>query len=191
MGSIALDRTDVIVGVDTQKYEHVAVVIDGLGGRLGELYVAASPGGYAELLDWARALGSVYALGVEGTGSYGLGLARFLRRHAQTVIEVSRPPRAGERRLDGKSDPLDAENAARQVLAGRAVSRTETGRWRGRGDPTDPDRTQHGGEGPTARRSSLSSQRWSPPPTSCVTSWNRRATSSSCAPVPRSTARAT
>lgn len=122
MASIALDRTDVIVGVDTHKHEHVAVAIDGLGGRLGELYIAASPGGYAELLDWARALGPVYAFGVEGTGSYGLGLARFLRRHAQSVIEVSRPPRAGERRLDGKSDPLDAENAARQVLAGRAAS---------------------------------------------------------------------
>ena len=56
------------------------------------------------------------------SGSYGIGVARFLRRHAVKVVEVSRPPRAGERRLDGKSDPIDAENAARQVLAGRAVT---------------------------------------------------------------------
>jgi transposase len=122
MASIALDRTDVIVGVDTHKHEHVAVAIDGLGGRLGELYLPATNVGYAELLAWARSLGAVHAFGVEGTGSYGIGLARFLRRHAEKVIEVSRPPRAGERRLDGKSDPIDAENAARQVLAGRAVS---------------------------------------------------------------------
>jgi transposase len=122
MASIALDRNNVIVGVDTHKHDHVAVAIDGLGGRLGEFYIAATAGGCKQLLDWARALGIVHGFGVEGTGSYGIGLARFLRRHGETVIEVSRPPRAGERRLDGKSDPIDAENAARQVLAGRAVS---------------------------------------------------------------------
>jgi transposase len=122
MASIALDRNDVIVGVDTHKHEHVAVAIDGLGGRLGELYMAANAGGCEQLLNWARTFGAVHGFGVEGTGSYGIGLARFLRRHGETVIEVSRPPRAGERRLDGKSDPIDAENAARQVLAGRATS---------------------------------------------------------------------
>jgi transposase len=120
MASIALDRTDVIVGVDTHKHQHVAVAIDGLGGRLGELYVAATNAGDGELLAWARSLGKPHAFGVEGTGSYGIGLARFLRRQGQAVIEVARPPRAGERRLDGKSDPIDAEHAAREVLAGRA-----------------------------------------------------------------------
>ncbi len=122
MSSIALARSDVIVGVDTHKHEHVAVVIDGLGGRLGELYITVNNDGHAELLAWARSFGRVHAFGVEGTGSYGIGVARFLRRHAVKVVEVSRPPRAGERRLDGKSDPIDAENAARQVLAGRAVA---------------------------------------------------------------------
>ncbi len=122
MSSIALERTDVIVGVDTHKDEHVAVVVDGLGGRLGEYYLSVTNSGYAELLAWAKTLGRVHAFGVEGTGSYGMGLARFLRRHAQTVIEVSRPPRAGQRRLDGKSDPIDAEHAARQVLAGQATA---------------------------------------------------------------------
>jgi len=122
MSSIALERTDVIVGVDTHKDEHVAVVIDGLGGRLGEFYLSTTNSGYTELLAWAKSFGRVHAFGVEGTGSYGMGLARFLRRCAQTVIEVSRPPRAGHRRRDGKSDPIDAEHAARQVLAGQATA---------------------------------------------------------------------
>jgi transposase len=122
MSSIALTRSDVIVGVDTHKHEHVAVVIDGLGGRLAELYVPVNNDGYHRLLEWAASFGTVYAFGVEGTGSYGLGLARFCRRNTVKVIEVSRPPRAGERRIDGKSDPIDAEHAARQVLAGEAAA---------------------------------------------------------------------
>jgi len=120
MASIALDRSDVIVGVDTHKHQHVAVIIDGIGGCLGELAVPATNAGYSELLAWAASFGKIHAFGVEGTGSYGIGLARFLRRHAHKVIEVSRPPRAGERRLAGKSDPIDAEHAAREVLAGKA-----------------------------------------------------------------------
>jgi transposase len=118
MPSIALERSDVIVGVDTHKDEHVAVAIDGLGGTLGDpLFVAASPDGYAELLAWADSLGKIYAFGVEGCGSYGCGLARFLRRQDQKVNEVARPRRA-DRRLSGKSDALDAEHAARAVLSG-------------------------------------------------------------------------
>src|SRR6185437_2922719 len=121
MTSIALERSDVIVGVDTHKDQHVAVAINGLGARLGELFIAATSPGYAELLAWARGLGRVHAFGVEGCGSYGIGLARFLRRHGHAPIEVSRPPRAGERRLSGKSDTIDAEHAARSVLAGTAT----------------------------------------------------------------------
>jgi Transposase len=105
MDSIALGRGDVVVGVDTHKDEHVAVALDGLGGRLGDLPIAANGDGYRQLFDWAATLGRVHAFGVEGTGSYGVGLARFLRRHDVRVIEVSRPPRAGERRLAGKSAP--------------------------------------------------------------------------------------
>jgi transposase len=122
MTSIALGRGDVVVGVDTHKDEHVAVALDGLGGRLGELAIVANPDGYAELVAWADQLGAVAVFGVEGTGSYGSGLARFLRRHARRVIEVSRPPRKGERRLSGKSDTIDAEHAAREVLAGKATA---------------------------------------------------------------------
>ncbi len=126
MTSIALARTDVIVGVDTHKDQHVAVTLDGLGGRLAELFVAATNDGYAELLCWADTQGRVAAFGVEGTGSYGIGLARFLRRHGHTVFEVSRPPRKAERRLAGKSDTIDAEHAARQVLAGTATAVPKT-----------------------------------------------------------------
>jgi transposase len=61
--------------------------------------------------------GRLVGFGLEGTGSYGIGLARYLRRHGQTVHEVHRPPLRGERRMSGKSDSIDAEYAARQVLA--------------------------------------------------------------------------
>src|SRR5262245_37519390 len=118
MGSIALERGDVIVGVDTHKRQHQAVVIDGLGGRLGDVVVAATPAGFAQLVAWAGSWGRVHGYGVEGTASYGAGLARFLRRQGAAVVEVSRPPRAAQRRRDGKSDPIDAEHAARVVLAG-------------------------------------------------------------------------
>ena len=122
MSSIALDRSDVIVGVDTHKDQHVAVAIDGLGGRLGDYGLSADPDGYEQLVVWAGDLGTVVRFGVEGTGSYGSGLARFLRRNGHIVIEVSRPPRKGERRLSGKSDTIDAEHAAREVLSGNATA---------------------------------------------------------------------
>ncbi len=122
MASIALERSDVIVGVDTHKREHVAVALDGLGGRLGELTVPTNNEGYEQVAAWASEFGPIHSYGVEGTGSYGMGLARFLRRHGELVIEVTRPPRRGERRASGKSDPIDAEHAARQVLSGLATA---------------------------------------------------------------------
>lgn len=126
MTSMHLRRDDVVVGVDTHKDEHAAVVLDGLGGKLDEFFVPATNAGYGQLLE--RTLGHVgpagrlQALGVEGTGSYGVGLARLARRQGHTVREVTRPPRKGERRLSGKSDVIDAEHAARQVLAGLATA---------------------------------------------------------------------
>ena len=64
-------------------------------------------------------LGRVVSFGVEGTGSYGAGLASFLRRAGHRVVELNRGDRR-ERRANGKSDSLDAEAAARCVLAGKA-----------------------------------------------------------------------
>jgi len=123
MPSIALTRDDVIVGVDTHKDLHVAVTIDGLGGLVDQpRSFPANPEGYAELLAWAETLGRIHAFGVEGCGSYGVGLARYLRRHDKKVAEVARPPRKGQRRLIGKSDPIDAEHAARTVLSGAGTA---------------------------------------------------------------------
>ena len=110
----------VIVGVDTHKDTHVAAARDQLGRRLGTTQVPTSSAGYAQLLSWAHALGEVVAWGVEGTGSYGAGLARFLAAQGQRVVEVNRPDRQARRRR-GKSDAVDADAAARAVQAGEAT----------------------------------------------------------------------
>lgn len=107
----------VIVGVDTHMDVHVAVAIDGLGARLGELRLPATLAGYRRLEQWAGGLGPVETFAVEGTGSYGAGLARFLAAGGHRAVEVNRPDRATRRRL-GKSDPIDAEMAARSALSG-------------------------------------------------------------------------
>jgi transposase len=127
---MTLRADDVVVGVDTHKDEHAAVVLDGLGRRLVEQFVPATAEGFAHLLTVACGhvgpQGRLIAFGVEGTGSYGIGLARFLRRQGHRVHEVNRPPRKGERRLTGKSDLLDAEHAARQVLSGAQLATPKT-----------------------------------------------------------------
>ena len=127
MESIVVDREQIVVGVDTHKWEHVAVAVNGLGHRIGELTIPATPAGYQAMLDWVESVGPVVSFGIEGTGSYGSGLTRFLRRMGQQIVEVSRPPRKGERRLSGKSDPIDAEHAARAVLAGKATATPKLG----------------------------------------------------------------
>ncbi len=116
---------NVIVGVDTHKHIHVAVALSRAGEHLGDLTVSVDPGGYAQLLAWAQAFGAVWCFGVEGCGSYGQGLVGFLRRHDQRVVEAGRPDRR-DRRERGKSDPIDAENAARAVLAGTATGVPKT-----------------------------------------------------------------
>ncbi len=125
MHTAAPDVT-VTIGVDTHKDLHVAVALDALGRRLGELVVPATAAGYQQLHRWATDQGQVDAFGVEGTGSYGAGLARHLRRTGSRVIEVNRPDRASRHRK-GKSDPLDAEAAARAVLAGTATATPKDG----------------------------------------------------------------
>ena len=111
----------IIVGVDTHKYVHVAVAIDLLGTRLASCSASADRAGYGELVAWARRLGPIGAFGIEGTGSYGVGLASYVRRQALRVVEVSHCDRR-KRRNNGKSDTLDAETAARSVLAGIATA---------------------------------------------------------------------
>ena len=116
----------VIIGVDTHKDQHVAVAIDGRGVRLDEKHVPVATCGYEELERWSCDLGRVHAFGVEGTGSYGAGLARFLTCRGYTVIEVNRPDRSVRYRK-GKSDTTDAEMAARSVLAGVADATPKSG----------------------------------------------------------------
>jgi transposase len=117
-------RRRVIVGVDTHKYVHVAVALDANGGVIGTRPFPADAGGYTQHIDWAVELGKQIVFAVEGTGSYGAGLAGAIRRHVG-VIEVVRTDRR-DRRLRGERDTLDAENAARAVLAGHATAVPKT-----------------------------------------------------------------
>jgi len=111
----------VIVGVDTHKHVHVAVAINLLGTRLGTLSVSADRVGHAELVEWACTFGTLETFGIEGTGSYGVGLASFVLRQAVRVVEVNHCDRR-KRRNNGKSDTIDAETAARSVLSGIATA---------------------------------------------------------------------
>jgi transposase len=113
-------------GVDTHLEVHVAAAVDGNGGLLEVESFPVSEVGYAELLDWLAGFGEVTRVGVEGTGSYGAGLARFLRASEIEVIEVDRPNRQARHR-HGKSDPLDAVAAARAALSGSAAGRAKHG----------------------------------------------------------------
>jgi transposase len=120
-GSMAQPDHGVTIGIDTHGDAHVAAAFTSdLGRPLGHLTIATTPAGYRKLLEWARGLGSNPRFGVEGTGSYGAGLARFLIAASCTVIEVNRPNRQ-TRYARGKSDPVDAEAAARAVLSGEAT----------------------------------------------------------------------
>jgi transposase len=119
--STMTDRGRVVTGgVDTHKDRHVAAVIDEVGRVLGSEAFAVTAPGYRALLAWMRSYGPVVKVGVEGTGSYGAGLARYLAGEGVTVTEVIRPNRQTRRRR-GKSDPTDAEAAARAALNGEAA----------------------------------------------------------------------
>jgi hypothetical protein len=107
----------VTVGVDTHLDQHVAAVVDQTGRLLDTQAFAASTRGSVALVTWAERFGPVEHIGVEGTGTYGAGLARFVRAYGLQVVEVNRPDRSTRRR-HGKSDPIDAQAAARATLAG-------------------------------------------------------------------------
>jgi transposase len=121
MRCIPTDAAGITLGVDTHKDIHVALALDGLGRRLGTLSIPTTPAGYEELVDWANGFGPLEGVGIEGTGSFGAGLTRFLQAEGTKVFEVVRPKRREQYR-SGKSDPIDAELAARAVLAGTATT---------------------------------------------------------------------
>ena len=109
----------VVGGVDTHADTHVAAAVDGNGGLLGIESFLATESGFGELLGWLTGFGEVTRVGVEGTGSWGVGLTRFLTDQKIVVVEVDRPNRQTRRR-EGKSDPTDAVSAARAALSGVA-----------------------------------------------------------------------
>jgi transposase len=131
IGAERPDTTEVetILGVDTHLDFHVGVAVDHLGRRLGEASVPTTVKGYERLLRWAERFGPVKRAGVEGTSSYGAGLARHLGAKGIEVLEVERPKhrRRSSRRNLQKSDPSDAEAAARAVLAGEASGEPKSG----------------------------------------------------------------
>ena len=110
---------NVVGGVDTHADSHVAAAIDSNGGLLGVEPFPADAAGYEGLLGWLASFGPVHKVGVEGTGSWGVGLTRFLHNHDVEVVEVDRPNRQVRRKV-GKSDPTDAVAAARAALSGQA-----------------------------------------------------------------------
>lgn len=115
----------IAVGVDTDKHEHLARAIDGLGQVLGALTITTSLRGYGELVGWLRTLGEGVVVGIEGAGSYGAGLCEYLLAEGFDVVEVERPRREDRRR--GKSDEIDALLAAKKVLAADGLSTPRAG----------------------------------------------------------------
>jgi transposase len=113
-------------GVDTHGDVHVAAAVDAVGRILGGESFPVSPAGYRALLRWLRRHGRLVRVGVEGTGAYGAGLARYLAGEGVVVIEVNRPDRQ-RRRRHGKTDTVDAEAAARAALNGDASGAPKSG----------------------------------------------------------------
>lgn len=114
-------QSEVIIGVDAHKNTHHAVVITATGQRLSDQEFPVTTRGYGDLFAWATSHGSISAVGVESTGSYAAGLTRFLIDHGVKVLEIN-TPHAHTRARVGKDDAIDAEAAARKVLAGEATT---------------------------------------------------------------------
>ncbi|STX04975.1 IS110 family transposase [Kocuria rosea] len=106
---------EVVAGVDTHADTHHVAVLSVTGARLGDLQVPATSRGYEQLLVFIRSFGTTRLVGIEGTSSYGAGLARYLIAQRVEIREIVRPRRAHRRH--GKSDPIDAYAAAAQALA--------------------------------------------------------------------------
>ena len=88
----------IVLGVDTHGDVHVAAVITTVGTHVADAAFATTAAGYRRLLSWACRFGVLHRAGIEGTGCYGMALARYLRRQGLAVIEVNRPDRAARRR---------------------------------------------------------------------------------------------
>jgi transposase len=126
MAMTIVETRAVTGGVDTHLDVHVAAALNSIGGLLGVESFPTTASGYSKLLGWLAGFGPVERVGIEGTGSYGAGLARHLHAAGVAVVEVNRSDRQA-RRQQGKSDPLDAVSAARAAQSGKATG-TSKGR---------------------------------------------------------------
>ena len=126
MSSMTNQAGVVVGGVDTHSQTHHVAVIDYLGREMGDREFPATTAGYEALAGWLRGFGELARVGVEGTSSYGAGLARHLRQAGVSVVEVNRPDRRA-RRAHGKSDPIDAYAAARAALTATRTTVPKTG----------------------------------------------------------------
>ena len=125
--SMLAELVEVVIGVDTHSQTHTAAVLDArTGGVLARATVPADPDGYAELVVLAERHAGLRAWAMEGTGGYGAGLARHLADAGELVVELDRPKRPA-RRAGAKSDPIDAERAARDALARTRLAQPKTG----------------------------------------------------------------
>ncbi len=115
----------IAVGIDTHAEVNVAAVIDQVGRELGHASFDTTPAGHRRLEAWARSMGHIEIVGIEGTGVYGAGICAQLTGAGLVVVEVDRPDRRS-RRFEGKSDPIDAYAAARAALSGRACGTPKT-----------------------------------------------------------------
>lgn len=125
MTSMTQTAPMVIGGVDTHGDTHHGAVVDQVGRHLADAQVPATAAGYRALLAWLSSHGQLARVGVEGTGAYGAGLARYLHQQQVEVVEVDRPDRK-TRRAKGKSDPIDAYAAATAALNGTATGTPKT-----------------------------------------------------------------
>jgi transposase len=116
----------IVGGVDTHRDVNVAAVVDMNGGLLGVESFPTTGEGHRSLWAWMAGFGLIERVGVEGTGAYGAGIARHLSTASVMVIEVDRPNRQ-QRRRHGKSDQLDAIEAARAALSGRCQGLAKSG----------------------------------------------------------------
>ena len=132
--TIVEERTAITGGVGTHSEVHVAAALDPVGGLLGTREFPATAAGYASLLGWLGKFGDVALVGVEGTGSYGAGLARYLARRGVRVVEVDQADRAGRHR-NGKSDPLERGQRRPRRLVRAGSRRAQGPRRGGGGDP--------------------------------------------------------
>ena len=145
--TIQPDARKVIVGGDTHKHVHVAVAIDTRGGRLDDRSCAAASDGYHQLITWAERHGRIAAFGIEGTGSYGAGLARAVRQAGHQVLEVTRrrPAHTSNRR---EVRPRGCRDR-RAVGPGGPIDRHPEDRGRsGRDDAPPHSRAPDGGQRP-------------------------------------------